>query len=125
MASTLLSGPGVFAPLAVVLHLRYGLSAAGHGLAEDLRTGDRRVVHLLEMGPIWRQPKTFDRQFFNHASMRTQQLFSTGSRRMMFTADTQINEWLQLIRAEYLEMPGPASDEAADRTALGTRSSQV
>jgi hypothetical protein len=24
----------------------------------------------------------------------------------MLTADTQINEWLQLIRAEYLEMPG-------------------
>ena len=25
---------------------------------------------------------------------------------MMLTTDTQINEWLQLIRAEYLEMPG-------------------
>jgi hypothetical protein len=25
---------------------------------------------------------------------------------MILTADTQINEWLQLIRAEYLEIPG-------------------
>jgi hypothetical protein len=61
MASTLQSGPGVFAPLAVVLHLRYGLSAAGHGLAKDLRTGGRRVVHLFEMAPILGQPKTFER----------------------------------------------------------------
>jgi hypothetical protein len=25
---------------------------------------------------------------------------------MMSTGDTQINDWLQLIRAEYLEVPG-------------------
>jgi hypothetical protein len=25
---------------------------------------------------------------------------------MMLTADTHINEWLRLIRAEYLEIPG-------------------
>jgi hypothetical protein len=25
---------------------------------------------------------------------------------MILTADTHINEWLQLIRAEYLEIPG-------------------
>jgi hypothetical protein len=48
MAFTLQSSPEVFVPLAVVLHLRYGLSAAGHGLAEDLRSGGRRVVHLLD-----------------------------------------------------------------------------
>jgi hypothetical protein len=28
-----------------------------------------------------------------------------GSRRAMLMADTPINDWLQLIRAEYLEIP--------------------
>jgi hypothetical protein len=29
-----------------------------------------------------------------------------GSRRAMLMADTPITDWLQLIRAEYLEIPG-------------------
>jgi hypothetical protein len=29
-----------------------------------------------------------------------------GSRRVMLMADTPINDWLLLIRAEYLEIPG-------------------
>jgi len=35
------------------------------------------------------------------------------------TGDITIPDWLQLIRAEYAEVPGPASDETAGSGSVG------